>query len=156
METDLRTIRLTIAEALARARRDLELPPQAVAHALGLDPKLYGRLERGDAADWWRITIGDRSVRLVDLPVGMIDDLAQQFGVSWTDVIDRPLAQPTLQLARLLVARVADWLGTPLPAGDETVEQLTSRFDTVPSDLPPVTGDASGVDPTGLPRSTST
>lgn len=104
---------------------------------------------------WWEIRFSDADgdrIRIVDLPCGMLADVAEKHSVQWGSiVVDRPLWN--IRVALDLLANAAAHLKVKVP-DFETMKgaDLQRYFELVEIDLPdPIEDDdeESGLDPTG-------
>lgn len=91
----------------------------------------------------WAVTVAGRTVRLDDLPVDLVADVARQADVSWFDLVMVAPAKD-LRAARMLVDAIASHLQVE-SAGVMTVRQLLDCFAQVEDDMPAVFED-------GLPK----
>ena len=94
--------------------------------------------------------IGDKEVRLDDLPMSVYADIEEASGVPWFDLIDAPAR--SAKAGPLLIARCAAHLGAE-PPEDVTPRSILGFFVLVGDDLPVEFED--GIPPEGEGSSTA-
>jgi hypothetical protein len=80
----------------------------------------------------WTCKIGSRTVRLEDIPARQLGDLETRFGVSWLDLVGRPLVDSQHALA--MYERCCALVG--VEPQELTVRQLIDSFVLVDDDRP--------------------
>lgn len=86
--------------------------------------------------------IGERELRLEDLEVEVLDDIAKQFGIEWIYLVYAPAANAAAGIA--LARKCAELMGVD-PPEKFTARVLLDLYVTVDDDLPET------VDGDGLP-----
>jgi hypothetical protein len=82
----------------------------------------------------WAVDFDGRRVSVQDLLAGDLQDVADEFGVSWAYVVDAPLYN--LKAARRVVALAATKAGVDVPDGDIAYRDLQAFFVQVDDDVP--------------------
>lgn len=111
----------------------------------------------------WKITVGEHSRLLDDLPISKIEALASRHGLSWYELVAAsPARRPSAFYD--LVRLIAEETGEPVPDRPETVRDMKRMLEcitSVPDDLPsewvdgnPPVGDQTTVLLSGEPEST--
>ncbi len=90
----------------------------------------------------WACKIGEKSIRLEDIEIGILGDIARQFEIDWITLINVPALDD--RAARALITKCAELLGEP-PPEKFTARTLLDAFETADEDLPET------VDEGGLP-----
>ena len=83
----------------------------------------------------WAVKLGDKTLQVRDLPIGVLDQISRDCEVSWAFICALP--QGDLRVAERLIFAIAERLEVDPP----DVESLTARtvagyFVQVPDDLP--------------------
>ena len=81
----------------------------------------------------WTCKVGERVVRLEDIPARQLGDLETKLGVSWLDLVVRPLA--TAGSAVAMYEKCCGLAGVE-PRPDITVREAVDLFDLVDDDRP--------------------
>jgi hypothetical protein len=85
----------------------------------------------------WACTIQGKSLRLEDIDIGTLGEIARQFEMDWVRLIYFPFTDD--RAAKALVIKCAEILGVDPPApvdGPWPAKVVIDAFETVPEDLP--------------------
>lgn len=91
------------------------------------------------------INIDGKKLQLQRLPNRVIDTVADNYGLDWTDVVFAPMKR--LMVAQDLIIEVSKYLGIEPPAADLTPVDTLAYFTTVEDDVPQDTAESDGADP---------
>lgn len=85
----------------------------------------------------WQVKLGDKALRLEDIPIGVLREVGQPYEQDWIRLIYYPLVDE--RATKALVIKVAEILGVNPPAPPEEdwpARLLIDAFETVPDDMP--------------------